>query len=185
MFVSCPKNKVRHKAFISLGSNLESQWGKPEQNLDQALQRLAELPEITIEAVSPRYLTEPQGFKDQPWFANQVAQLSCDPAMTAHSLLTLLLQTETAMGRTRPAGGERFGPRVIDLDLLLFDQEICHESDLILPHPRLAERAFVLIPLCDLDENLLVPGILPQGTTVANLRKKITYKIDGKRLFQL
>jgi 2-amino-4-hydroxy-6-hydroxymethyldihydropteridine diphosphokinase len=161
-------------AHIGLGSNL----GEPEENLALAAAALAALPGVCVGALSEVYLTEPQGDPAQPWFANQVARLACgfsDP----HVLLAGLRSIETRMGRSGNPLLRR-GPRVIDLDLLLFDGLCRADKDLTLPHPRLRERAFVLVPLCDLDPDLPLPG----GATPRALLRGLAYGREGRRIFQ-
>ena len=91
-----------------------------------------------------------------------------------------MLEKELELGRVRDAG-DRFGPRVIDMDLLLFGQEV-HDADphLILPHPRMHERAFVLVPLAEIAPRLIVPGL----DSVENLLKKLDYRLEGSDIFQ-
>ena len=138
-------------AWIGLGANL----GHPRQTLEQALLALKGLPESRIRAVSPAYWTAPWGLPDQPDFLNAVACLQTAQAPLA--LLHDLLAIESGLGRARE--GLRWGPRTLDLDLLLFGNERIHERELILPHPRLHERAFVLVPLVDLAPQLAIPGL--------------------------
>jgi 2-amino-4-hydroxy-6-hydroxymethyldihydropteridine diphosphokinase len=161
-------------AHIGLGSNL----GEPEKNLALAVAALAALPGVCVKALSEVYLTEPQGDPAQPWFANQVARLDCafaDP----RRLLAGLLGIETSMGRSENPLIRR-GPRLIDLDLLLFGALRRADKDLTLPHPRLRERAFVLVPLCDLDPDLPLPG----GATPRALLRGLDYRREGRRIFQ-
>ena len=162
-------------AYISLGSNL----GDSVLNLEQALAALQTLPGVKLVAVSSMYYTEPQNMPDQPFFANQVAVISCAPAMTAEALLQGLQAIETRQGRTRDSHA-RFGPRVIDLDLLLFGHEQ-HDSDfLTLPHPRMLERAFVLVPLRDIEPNLL----LSDGRTPGEALRSLAHAVEGNRIRQ-
>jgi len=149
-----------------------------------------------LEGVAPAgrsrvWRTEPQGFRDQPWFANQVLALDCAPALSPLGLLADLLAVETAMGRKRPAaaaeagqGGAppevRFAPRVIDLDLLLFGALMLNGSGLVLPHPRMHERAFVLVPLLELAPDAVIPGLGPADRALARL----PYRLDGDRIHQ-
>ncbi len=159
---------------MGLGSNL----GDPQANLAEARQRLAAVPGVAIEAASPVYRTEPQGKKDQPWFANQVLAVLCN-GLAALDLLAALHGIETDMGRSR-AGEERFGPRVADLDLLLFGSEVREEGGLTLPHPRMRERAFVLVPLAD-----LAPGLVfPDGDTVADALEELDFLREGDAIHQ-
>ena len=147
------------------------------------------MPGVKVRAASNVYFTEPQGFKDQPWFANQVLALDCDPETDPLDLLLRLLSLETAMGRVRPDGDrdgageapwERFSPRIIDLDLLLFGDLVLGARPLTLPHPRMHERAFVLVPLLELDPDVVIPGKGPASRALAGL----TYRREGERLFQ-
>ena len=137
-------------AWVGLGANL----GRPQQTLEQALMALDALARTSVAAVSPAYWTEPWGVTDQPAFLNAVACLKTE--QPPRELLRLMLAIESGLGRHRD--GVRWGPRELDLDLLLFDQQIIETPDLTLPHPRLHQRAFVLVPLVDLAPALEVPG---------------------------
>ena len=106
-------------------------------------------------AVSSFRETDPVGYLDQPRFLNAVAAL--ETALEPRALLDRLLAIELELGRTRE--GPRFGPRTVDLDLLLYGDRVIDEPGLVVPHPRLAERRFVLEPLSELDPNLVVPGL--------------------------
>lgn len=145
------------RAFIGLGGNL----GDARQTLEAAMTRLANHPDLVLTGRSAFYRTAPWGVLDQPDFVN--AAVSVDTALPPHALLDVLLETERAFGRVRD--GERWGPRTLDLDLLLHGATVVHDERLELPHPRMAERAFVLLPLADIDPSLEIPG---QGR-VANL----------------
>jgi 2-amino-4-hydroxy-6-hydroxymethyldihydropteridine diphosphokinase len=137
-------------AYIGLGSNL----GDREATIRAALERLAASPEIEVVAVSSRRETDPVGYVDQPRFLNGVAALRTK--LPPRELLERLQKVERELGRDR--SGPRFGPRTIDLDLLLYGTEQIDENSLEIPHPRLAERRFVLEPLAELDGALEVPG---------------------------
>jgi 2-amino-4-hydroxy-6-hydroxymethyldihydropteridine diphosphokinase len=137
-------------AYIGLGSNL----GDREATIRAALERLAAGPEIEVEAVSSLRETDPVGYVDQPRFLNGAARLRTE--LPPRALLARLQDVERQLGRER--SGPRFGPRTIDLDLLLYDNKQIDENDLQIPHPRLAERRFVLEPLAELDGGLEVPG---------------------------
>jgi 2-amino-4-hydroxy-6-hydroxymethyldihydropteridine diphosphokinase len=141
---------VRRRAYIGLGSNLND----PAQQLRQALQALARLPDTQLLAQSRLYRTPPWGVLEQPAFVNAVAEL--DTGLAPRQLLDALLQIEQAAGRVRV--GERWGPRVLDLDLLHMVGIQQHDAQLSLPHPRIAERAFVLLPLAELAPTLHLPG---------------------------
>jgi 2-amino-4-hydroxy-6-hydroxymethyldihydropteridine diphosphokinase len=149
------------RAYVGLGANL----GDREQNLRSALEALASVPRVQVVAVSSFRETEPVGYTDQPRFLNAAARL--ETSLTPRELLDALLQIERSLGRTRT--GPRYGPRTIDLDLLLYGDESVDEPGLRVPHPRLAERAFVLEPLAELDPSLVVPGSGPLET----LRQKL------------
>ena len=162
-------------AFISLGSNM----GDSAETMSRALGLMAELDGVTLEAASSLYSTQPQGDPNQPWFINQVAKLSCRADVTPRRLLTDLLTIETHLGRERETS-RRFGPRRIDIDLLLFGEMVLDEPELVIPHPRLHERAFVLVPLAELAPEL----VLPCGATVSALLDSIDYRLEGNRIFQ-
>jgi 2-amino-4-hydroxy-6-hydroxymethyldihydropteridine diphosphokinase len=148
-------------AWVGLGSNL----GDSETVLTQALAALDRLPQTRLERASNAYRTPPWGVTGQPDFLNAVAELSTD--LSPHDLLHRLLEIESTLGRVRQ--DERWGPRVIDLDLLLVDDAAIETPELSLPHPRLHQRAFVLIPLQALAPGLTIPG---QGT-VAELLEQL------------
>jgi 2-amino-4-hydroxy-6-hydroxymethyldihydropteridine diphosphokinase len=138
------------RAYIGVGANL----GDREQTIRSALALLADRPDITLAGVSRLRETAPWGDADQPRFLNGAAAL--DTSSSARELLDALLAVEKELGRTR--GGRRYGPRTIDLDLLLFDDVQLVERGLVVPHPRLHERLFALEPLAELDPELVVPG---------------------------
>jgi 2-amino-4-hydroxy-6-hydroxymethyldihydropteridine diphosphokinase len=141
-------------AAIALGSNLTSTFGPPESNLREALTRLATLGHIT--AVSTFHATDPVGYLDQPRFLNAAALL--DTSLAPLDLLRQLLAFEHAMGRDRVNTPPK-GPRIIDLDLLLYADKILQTSELTLPHPCLHERRFVLAPLAEIAPNLRHPTL--------------------------
>jgi 2-amino-4-hydroxy-6-hydroxymethyldihydropteridine diphosphokinase len=136
--------------YIGLGSNL----GNREATIWRALELLTAAGDFELEAVSSLRETEPVGYEDQPRFLNGAAALRTELAPRA--VLEQLQHVERALGRDR--SGPRFGPRTIDLDLLLYDGEQINEAGLEIPHPRLGERRFVLEPLAELDSALEVPG---------------------------
>jgi 2-amino-4-hydroxy-6-hydroxymethyldihydropteridine diphosphokinase len=148
-------------AYVGLGANL----GDREATIREALTELSAAPALQVVAVSALRETDPVGYLDQPPFLNGVAAL--ETALAPQELLTLLLDVERRLGRVR-GDGPRFGPRTLDLDLLLYGAERLVEPDLVLPHPRLHERAFVLEPLAELDPSLEVPG---KGTVSALLAR--------------
>ena len=138
------------RAYVGVGSNL----GDREGLVRRALEALDEEAGIEVEAVSSVRETDPVGLLEQPKFLNAVACVST--TLPPRALLVSLLSVERALGRTRD--GPRFGPRTIDLDLLLYGTETVSEPGLEVPHPRLHERRFVLEPLAELDPDLAVPG---------------------------
>lgn len=145
-----------HRVFIGIGSNM----GRKEDNIRRALDLLNENPGISVTGVAPLYSTGPVGHTDQDWFLNTVALL--ETGFSPHELLFFLMDVENKMGRERTI---RWGPRVIDLDILLYGDSVIDSPDLQVPHPRLEERAFVVVPLADLCPDLILPG----GSTAAGL----------------
>jgi len=137
-------------AWLGLGSNLR----QPVERLEEALGRLAALDQVEILASSSFYRTPPWGDDQQDDFINAVVKV--ETSLDAASLLACTQSIENEMGRQR--SGRRWGPRVIDIDLLLYDDLQYRTDDLEIPHPRMHERAFVLVPLCELDRSLDIPG---------------------------
>jgi 2-amino-4-hydroxy-6-hydroxymethyldihydropteridine diphosphokinase len=148
--------------YIGLGSNL----GDRAEALRAAVERLARLHRTRVLAVSSFRETEPVGYLDQPRFVNAVAAVETE--LDPWTLLEELLAIERGLGRTRE--GPRFGPRTIDLDLLLYDELVLERPGLQIPHPRLHERAFVLEPLLELAPGLVVPGVGPLETLLRKIQ---------------
>jgi len=148
-------------AYIRMGGNLDSWAGRPEATLAAAATRLESLGRVARR--SSLYSTDPVGFADQPRFVNAVVALVT--GLVPQELLKGLLDVEQEFGRDRTAGIAN-GPRTLDLDLLLFADMKISEPGLEIPHPRLAERAFVLIPLCEIAPAMVVSG---SGKTVSQL----------------
>jgi len=147
-------------AYVGLGSNL----GGREAMIGRAVELLGD----EVIAVSSLLETEPWGYVDQPRFVNAVARL--ETSRTPRELLDRLLEIERELGRSRE--GPRFGPRTIDLDLLVYGDERIDEPGLTVPHPRLHERAFVLEPLAELDPALVVPGLGPLPELLSGLQSR-------------
>ena len=138
-------------AYIGIGSNLED----PMRQVQTAIRELRSLPRSRVIKVSPLYRTPPMGPPDQPPYVNAAVKLTTRLAPLA--LLDALLDIERGHGRVRK--GRKWGPRTLDLDLLVYGERIMDEPRLTLPHPGIAERAFVLVPLHDIEPELEVPGI--------------------------
>ena len=143
------------EVYIALGSNMDS----PHSQLDSALEALAQHPRIDLIATSSRYQTPPIG-PQQPDFINAAAQLNTD--LSPLDLLDALQTIEHQQNRVRSI---HWGPRTLDLDILLYNNLVIESERLTIPHPRMRERGFVLVPLADLDAQLA----LPSGETVAQL----------------
>lgn len=128
--------------------------GDPASNIREAVLCLSDSGCIQNVRLSPVYRTAPVGVVDQDWFANAVVRL--ETSLSARALLDLCLGVEKDFKRVRK---ERWGPRTLDIDILLFGDERIDEDDLQVPHPRMSERAFVLAPLADLQSGLCVAGV--------------------------
>jgi 2-amino-4-hydroxy-6-hydroxymethyldihydropteridine diphosphokinase len=152
-------------AYIGLGANIPSSAGPPEVTLVEALRRLASLGRVA--GASSLYSTAPVGYADQPRFVNAVVAL--ETHLSPRQILESLLCVERAFGRDRSSGIQN-GPRTLDLDLLLLGDEVIHEDGLDLPHPRLAERAFVLVPLNEIAPDLVV---VTHGKSVKELLRTL------------
>jgi len=150
------------RSFVGLGANLED----PRRQIERALELLAAEDGVDLIAVSALRETDPVGYEDQPRFLNGAAELQT--SLSARELLERLLAIEQRLGRVR-GEGPRFGPRTIDLDLLLYGDGSIDEKGLQIPHPRLHERRFALEPLADLDPSLEIPGRGPVQALLAGL----------------
>jgi 2-amino-4-hydroxy-6-hydroxymethyldihydropteridine diphosphokinase len=149
-------------AYLALGSNL----GDRERYLREALARLPRAPGVNSLRASRVYETEPMGVTDQPRFLNLVVEIEIEDNVTARELLRLAKAIESALGRTQR---ERWGPREIDIDVLLVGEERIEEEGFTLPHPRMWERAFVMVPLAELTPDLKAPN----GETAAELAERL------------
>lgn len=162
---------MEHIAYIALGSNL----GNRLANLKNALANFP--PQMEVKKKSPIYETPPWGYADQPAFLNQVVTVKT--YLEADALLAHLKRLETVLGR-EPSFEN--GPRIIDLDILFYDDLILDQPPLTLPHPRLHQRAFVLVPLNDIAPNLVHPVFKqPIGELLLNVDRLNINKFTGKR----
>jgi 2-amino-4-hydroxy-6-hydroxymethyldihydropteridine diphosphokinase len=154
-------------AYVALGSNLDD----PARQVERALDALAALPDSRLVARSSLYRTPPMGPVAQPDFVNAVAALLT--RLEARDMLSALKSLETSLGRAAPA--ERWGPRLIDLDLLVHGTLQIDADGLTVPHPGIAQRAFVLAPLAEVSPDLVVPG---QGRVRTLLRQVDTIGLE-------
>ncbi len=154
---------------LALGTNL----GQRLQNLQKAQSQLAQI--ITLKSISPIYETEPWGVEAQPFFLNQTVLAETD--LPPQELLTLVKDIETRMGRD--FSEVRYGPRIIDIDILGYDDLRLSSPDLTIPHPLLHERAFVLVPLNDIAPDWIHPVL---GLTVAEMLARVD--VSGVRRWQ-
>ncbi len=145
---AAPRAPIR--VFIGIGANLDD----PRMQVTRALRELAALPDTALIAASPLYRSPPLGPPDQPDYVNAVAELST--SLAPHALLDELQALERAHHRVR---GERWGPRTLDLDVLSYGEAVIDDERLTVPHPGIAARAFVLLPLADLAPALELPGL--------------------------
>jgi 2-amino-4-hydroxy-6-hydroxymethyldihydropteridine diphosphokinase len=136
------------RAFIALGSNLQ----QPQQQIQQAFNELASLPKTSLIKHSSLYRTAPVGYDNQPDFINAAAEI--ETGLAPLELLHALLALESTHGRERLFPN---APRVLDLDLLLYDDMVMNTAELTLPHPRMHERGFVLLPLAEIAPDLIIP----------------------------
>ncbi len=151
-------------AWLGLGGNLQ----QPVEQLKEALDRLAASEDIEILKSSSFYRTPPWGDPRQDDFVNAVVQV--DTRLAPIPLLLQLQSIERAMGRQR--GHRRWGPRLIDIDLLLYGNLTYQSDELVIPHPRMHERAFVLVPMAELDNGLEIPGHGPVESLLQNIDRR-------------
>ena len=137
-------------AYIGIGSNLDD----PASQVKEALEELDGIPDSVLVSQSSLYASKPMGPADQPDYVNAVAAL--DTLLSPEELLQALQKIEQRLGRERE--GEKWGPRIIDLDLLLYGKKTIQTDTLTVPHPGLHERDFVIIPLAEIAGNLNIPG---------------------------
>ena len=140
--------RKRHKAYLSIGSNI----GDKKENLLKAIENIGKIEDTEVTKVSTILETEPFGVVDQDDFLN--ACLEIKTLLTPQELLKELLGIEEKMGRVRI---KKWGPRIIDIDILLYDKEVIEDDNLAVPHPWMCERSFVLDPLCEIAPNVIHP----------------------------
>lgn len=144
---------MKNMAFIGLGSNMGDRYS----SLMQAIKLISRHPKIRLVNVSSVYETDPVGYEDQDLFLNMIIKVETD--LTAEKLLDHCMDIEKTLGRKREI---RWGPRTIDLDILTFNQENIKTEKLVVPHPRMFERAFVIIPLLEISQNIDTPELKKQ-----------------------
>jgi 2-amino-4-hydroxy-6-hydroxymethyldihydropteridine diphosphokinase len=159
---------LQNQAYIALGSNIEDRF----TYLTNAINELNKHEEIKVVNISSIYETDPVGYTEQSPFLNMVASVMT--TLTPHELLSECLQIELVLGRKREI---KWGPRTVDLDILLFNQENMETDTLIIPHPRMHERAFVLIPLLEIASHLSAAWL--RDINIKELQEK-----EGVRLWK-
>jgi 2-amino-4-hydroxy-6-hydroxymethyldihydropteridine diphosphokinase len=159
-----------HSIFIGLGSNLEN----PQKKIKDAIQLINKIDDVTINLTSSLYETPPVGFLDQPNFINAVVQISS--TINYNELLIKLFDIERIFGRIRK---EKNGPRTLDLDILLFDDLILESESLIIPHPRMHERLFVLIPLLEISPAIIIPKYGSASSLISKLKMQNIKKVEA------
>ena len=161
---------MKVRAFIGLGANL----GDPEAQVRLAISHLGKLPRTRLLAASSLYRSAPVGVGTQPDFVNAVAKV--ETTLGARELLGELLTLETRFGRERPSPG---AARTLDLDLLLYGERVIAEPGLAVPHPRMHERAFVLMPLAEIAPDIVIPGRGAARALLAVVRDQTVVKIGA------
>jgi len=155
-------------SFVGVGSNLDD----PAARCREALYYLSQASGIKVLRQSSFYRTEPVGFEKQDWFINAVAEIRT--VLPPHKLLKAMQKIEDKMGRVR---GPRWGPRVIDMDILLYGQEVIEDDDLVIPHPEIHKRRFILEPLCEIASYAIHPVF---GVSVRGLMERLD---DDSRVY--
>ena len=143
------KNREHHVAYLSVGSNM----GDRAENCRKGIRLLDEQEHTSVVKSSPFYQTEPVDYLDQDWFVNGIIQVKT--TLSPAKLLETVKGIERQVGRK--TGVVRFGPRILDMDIILYDSRIVNQPDIEIPHPRMHKRCFVLKPLCDIDPDIVHP----------------------------
>ena len=157
-------------ATIGLGSNI----GEKAANIDRAIALLTNDKSVRLVSASRKYRSAPWGVTDQDWFVN--ACISIETGLSPRELLARCQHVENEMGRVRR---QKWGPRLIDVDILTYRDQVIHEADLIVPHPLIAERSFVLIPLKEVAPAIQIGG-MPLDKLIEALDAKDTVAFDGR-----
>lgn len=160
----------KETVYLGIGTNL----GDRLSNIKQALRLLANIEGVKVVRHSSIYETEPVGYLEQPFFLNMVCQLQT--WLTPRQLLLQTQKIEQILKRVRTV---RWGPRTMDLDILLFGNRIIQQPDLVIPHPRMLERSFVMVPLAELASDLIVPGT---GQTVLQWKERCVKQTTSRVL---
>ena len=163
---------MQYKAFIGIGSNL----GTPAENCEKAIRLLHAPPEIEVVARSSLYESEPVGEIEQNWFVN--ATVAIKTSLTPEALLNTIFKIEKVLGRERR---EKWGPRIIDLDLLAYGDRVIHSTALTLPHPEMAKRRFVLLPLSEFAGDYMHPV---ENKTIHTLLKELPESPQVRKILQ-
>ena len=158
-----------HSIFMGLGSNLDD----PKKKIQDAINLISKIDDVNITATSSLYETPPVGILDQPNFINAVVQISS--SINYNDLLEKLFNIECIFGRVRK---EKNGPRTLDLDILLIDDLILESESLIIPHPRMHERLFVLIPLLEISPVIQIPKYGSVKSLISRLRVQNIKKVS-------
>ena len=158
----------RHIVYICVGSNI----GDKVRNCQEGIDTLTRNGTARLKVRSGFYRTEPVDYKDQDWFVNVVAKI--ETGLTPFDLLKVLKEIERKVGRTSDT--VRFGPRILDMDIILYDDLILETSELVIPHPRMHKRSFVLTPLCAIGSDIVHPVL---GKDMKCLRDNLKDKEQG------